>query len=787
MNVALQRPLSAVDLNFNPPRLPLGQLRDFAREHWGLDGEFTALEGERDQNHRLTTADGASYVLKVSAAGESEGAVEFQVAALRHLERHAPDLPVPRIIASKAGQDLEWIVAADGVRHMVRLLSWLPGTPISQGEPLTVSALRNVAAFQARLARGLRGLFHPHARHFVAWDIQRALLLEPGVQAWVADDARALCAEFNVRLQREVLPRLPALRAQVVHSDGHADNLLRAVSGADEIVGVIDFGDMVHAPLVQDLAVTLASFARHGEMSLENAAAQVEAWNAVLPLMDDELEVLHDLTLLRLATALYLYDFRIHATEKPAAWLTEERPDIVRALSRFLALDRAEVHERYRAACGRVGRAPKDIDIAGLQERRSRALGPSYRLFYDRPVHLVRGEGTWLFDAEGRRYLDCYNNVASVGHCHPHVVAALSRQAATLNTHTRYLHDNVVRYAERLTATMPEPLRVCYFVCTGTEAIDLAIRIARVVSKHEGVIVSDDSYHGNSNVVGTASTSMYPKSEQPAWLATVPPPNGYRGEYRYGTPDIGRKYAAHIDLAIARLQERKQGAAAWVCDIIFDSNGAILPPPGYLEYTAGAIRAAGGLFIADEVQSGFYRTGEEMWAFAYSDVVPDIVALGKPIGDGHPIGAVITTPAIAAKFAAKFSYFNTFGGNPVSAAVGMAVLDVLEREGIRQNVIAAGKVLEPGLAKLAAKHPLVADVRGKGLFWGLEIVRDQETRAPAVAEADRIMNLLREDGFLLGRTGAFDNVIKIRPPLVFTPDNARMLLEGLDRALARVR
>ena len=443
----------------------------------------------------------------------------------------------------------------------------------------------------------------------MAWDIQRALILEPGIQAWVADDAKALCADFNARFQREVLPRLPSLRAQVVHSDGHAENLLRAESGSDEIVGVIDFGDMVHAPLVQDLAVTLASFARHGEMSLENAVAQVEAWNAVLPLADEELEVLHDLTLLRLATSLCMYDFRIHATEKPPAWLTEERPDIVRALTKFLALDRAEVHERYRAACGRVGRAPANVDIDALRERRSRALGPSYRLFYDRPVHLVRGEGTWLFDADGRRYLDCYNNVASVGHCHPHVVAALSRQAATLNTHTRYLHDNVVRYAERLTATMPEPLRVCYFVCTGTEAIDLAIRIARVVSKNEGVIVSDDSYHGNSNVVGTASTCMYPKSEQPAWLATVPPPNGYRGEYRYGTPDLGRKYAAHIDTAIAKLKERKQGAAAWVCDIIFDSNGTILSPPGYLEYTAGAIRAAGGLFIADEVQSGFYRTG----------------------------------------------------------------------------------------------------------------------------------------------------------------------------------
>jgi 4-aminobutyrate aminotransferase-like enzyme/Ser/Thr protein kinase RdoA (MazF antagonist) len=786
MNVATRRPLSAADLNFNPARFPLARLADFAHEHWGVEGELTPLDGERDQNHRVNAADGVRYVLKVSAAGESEGAVDFQVAALRHLERHAADLPVPRIIASRAGTDLEWITAADGARHMVRLLSWIPGTLLSRGERLKLTALRNAAAFQARLARGLRGLFHPHARHFVAWDIQRALLLEPGVQAWVADDAKALCADFNARLQHEVLPRLPALRAQVVHGDGHADNLLRAGPDTDEIVGVIDFGDMVHAPLVQDLAVTLASFARHGGMSLDNAVAQVEAWNAVLPLTDDELEILHDLMLLRIATALSLYDFRIRTVEQPPAWLTEERPDIVRALSKFLALDRAEVHERYRAACGRVGGAPAHVDVARLRERRERALGPSYRLFYDRPVHLVRGEGTWVYDADGRRYLDCYNNVASVGHCHPHVVASLARQAATLNTHTRYLHDNVVRYAERLTATMPEDLRVCYLVCTGTEANDLAIRIARVVSGHEGVIVSDDSYHGNSNVVGAASTCMYPKSEQPDWIATVPPPDGYRGEHRYGTPDIGTLYAAHIDTAIARLRERGQGAAAWLCDIIFDSNGTILPPAGYLEYTARAIRAAGGLYIADEVQSGFYRTGDEMWAFRYSDVVPDIVTLGKPIGDGHPIGAVITTPAIAAKFASKFSYFNTFGGNPVSAAVGMAVLDVLEREGVQQNVIAAGKVLESGLAKLAAKHPLVADVRGKGLFWGLEIVRDQATRAPAVEEADRIMNLLREDGFLVARTGAFNNVVKIRPPLVFTPDNARMLLDGLDRALARV-
>ena len=458
----------------------------------------------------------------------------------------------------------------------------------------------------------------------------------------------------------------------------------------------------------------------------------------------------------------------------------------MRALSKFLALDRAEVHERYRAACGRVGRAPANVDIDALRERRSRALGPSYRLFYDRPVHLVRGEGTWLYDADGRRYLDCYNNVASVGHCHPHVVAALSRQAATLNTHTRYLHDNVVRYAERLTATMPEPLRVCYFVCTGTEAIDLAIRIARVVSKNEGVIVSDDSYHGNSNVVGTASTCMYPKSEQPAWLATVPPPNGYRGEYRYG--DAGSRARSTRRTSTRRSRSCRSASRAPRRGCATSSSiptARSCRRPAISSTRPGRSAPPAGSSSPTRCSPGSTARATRCGRSTIQDVVPDIVALGKPIGDGHPIGAVITTPAIAAKFAAKFSYFNTFGGNPVSAAVGMAVLDVLEREGIQQNVIAAGKVLEAGLAKLAAKYPLVADVRGKGLFWGLEIVRDHATRAPAVEEADRIMNLLREDGFLLGRTGAFDNVIKVRPPLVFTPDNARMLLEGLERALAK--
>ena len=397
-------------------------------------------------------------------------------------------------------------------------------------------------------------------------------------------------------------------------------------------------------------------------------------------------------------------------------------------------------------------------------------MGPSYRLFYREPVHLVRGEGVWLYDAGGRRYLDCYNNVASVGHCHPHVVAALASQAATLNTHTRYLHEAVVRYGERLTATMPPELSVCILVCTGTEANDLAIRIARTVSGHEGVIVSEESYHGNSCTVGAASTCMYPAAAQPAWLATVAGPEWLSRRVPLRRARVRSEYAAFIDGAIEKLDARGQGAAAWLCDTIFDSNGTILPPPGYLERTAAAIRAAGGLYIADEVQGGFYRTGDEMWCYRYADAVPDIVTLGKPIGDGHPLAAVITTPAIAAAFAAKFSYFNTFGGNPVSAAVGMAVLDVLEREDVQQNVIASGRVLAERARTAAESLPADRRCARQGPVLGARDRARHATRAPATEDADVLMNLLREDGVLLARTGASENVIKIRPPLVFAPD-----------------
>jgi 4-aminobutyrate aminotransferase-like enzyme len=419
-----------------------------------------------------------------------------------------------------------------------------------------------------------------------------------------------------------------------------------------------------------------------------------------------------------------------------------------------------------------------------LLRRRQRAMGPAYRLFYDQPVHLVRGEGAWLFGADGKRYLDCYNNVASVGHCHPQVVAALSRQAATLNTHTRYLHENVVTYAERLGATLPGELGVCMFVCTGTEANDLAVRIARAVTGNQGILVTEDAYHGNSTTVYALSTEEYPAAERPDWLEAVEAPCTYRGRFREHGPEAARSFAGLLEPAIGQLSARGHGPAMFLTDNIYSSNGVLTPPPEYLREAYRTVREAGGLAVADEVQSGLCRLGDHYWGFQDAGVVPDIVTMGKPLGDGHPLAAVVTTPAIAEQFARKHDYFNTFGGNPVSAAVGLAVLDVIEHEGILQHVHQTGLMLGAGLNTLMSRYESIGDVRGKGLFFGVDIVSDRATREPAPAEAARLREVLRENGVLVGTSGPFKNVIKIRPPLVFGPDQAELLLDQLGRALA---
>jgi 4-aminobutyrate aminotransferase-like enzyme len=421
-----------------------------------------------------------------------------------------------------------------------------------------------------------------------------------------------------------------------------------------------------------------------------------------------------------------------------------------------------------------------------LLARRQRALGPAYHLFYDDPVHVVRGEGCWLYDDTGRKYLDAYNNVPHVGHCHSHVVNAIAAQARRLNLNTRYLHETIVEYAERLSATLPEGLEVCMFVCTGTEANELAWRMAQAWSGAQGAIATAFAYHGNSTFVSSFSAEELRLGRSLPNVKTIPSPDGYGGRYRREVQGWADRYAAHVDEAIQALQGEGYGVAAVYFDSVFLCDGIWTAPPGFLEYVFQRVRAAGGLCIADEVQGGFGRTGEHFWSFAFAEVMPDIVTVGKPMGNGHPIGAMITTQDIAAKFAKTCGYFNTFGGNPVSCAAGAAVLDVLEREGLQGNARQTGAYLRSRLQALMNKHDMIGDVRGAGLITGVELVRDRHTREPARNEATLTLNRMREKGVFIGLTGHRQNTLKIRPPMVFGRHEADLLTEVLDETLAEI-
>jgi 4-aminobutyrate aminotransferase-like enzyme len=395
-----------------------------------------------------------------------------------------------------------------------------------------------------------------------------------------------------------------------------------------------------------------------------------------------------------------------------------------------------------------------------LIARRERVLGPAYRLFYDQPVHLVRGEGSHLFDADGVRYLDAYNNVASVGHCHPHVGDAVSRQMAMLNTHTRYLHRGIVDYSERLLATMPAEVDQVIYACTGSEVNDLALRVAEIRTGATGVVVTRDAYHGNTATATAISPSLGGATSIGPNVRVVDPPD----TYRVSADEVAARFTAEVAQAADDLIAAGYGVSCLIVDTIFSSDGIFADP--VLGAAVDKVRTRGGVFIADEVQPGFARTGASMWGFDRHGVVPDIVTMGKPMGNGIPVAAMAARADVLKPFAVGVPYFNTFGGNPVSMAAASAVLDVIEQEHLLANARTVGDALCAELA--AIDDPRLGDVRGAGLYVGVEVVRDPETKEPDRAEARRLVNAMRERHVLISVCGHDGNVLKIRPPLVFS-------------------
>jgi 4-aminobutyrate aminotransferase-like enzyme len=424
------------------------------------------------------------------------------------------------------------------------------------------------------------------------------------------------------------------------------------------------------------------------------------------------------------------------------------------------------------------------MDTQSLLERRYRVMGRNSPLFYEKPLHLVRGEGVWVYDDEGNRYLDAYNNVPHVGHGHPRVVAALGRQSAILNTHTRYLDENIVSYAERLTALFDPTLSMAAFCCTGSEANELALRIARDCSGGQGILSSAWAYHGNTAAVMQVSSLFTPAAQRGPYVRTVPVMDPYRDRAGRSDEALATAYADDVKRAIEEFAAAGVRFAGLIFCTAFSSEGLPSVPPGFMAKALAHVHAAGGYFIADEVQGGFGRLGSHLWGHQKLQVIPDIVTLGKPMGNGHPLAGVVTRPELLNAFTGRNMYFNTFGGNPVSAAVGHAVLDVLEDERLIENAAAVGHYTLGRLQGLAARHSLIGDVRGAGLFFAVELVTDRGTKTPATAETKRLVNRMRERGVLISRIGIHDNILKIRPPMPFSRQHADLLVGTLDEALA---
>jgi 4-aminobutyrate aminotransferase-like enzyme/Ser/Thr protein kinase RdoA (MazF antagonist) len=769
-------------LSASPPRFEHDDVARIAREVFGLEAEVERrFDSERDQNFQLVLGGDERMVLKISNAGERADVLDMETRAALHALRVDPTLPIarPRPIAADPGM---FVGAVDGdarddpgITHMVRLFDHLEGRASTDGMDLDLDALWDYGAIVGRLSAALRGFFHPAAGRVLLWNVAHCLELRPMTPDIEDAARRTLVRRVFDRFESHVLPAWPRLRAQVIHGDLTLDNALLDDRG--RIAGIVDFGDMAHTAVLADpvsaLDSTLAM--RKGNELFAAGHALVDGFESRVPLDAEERALIGEVLAARLALTVTISAWRVRRYPENAQYIQGWDREAWSILEQFDELGFDETARRFGAPHPRPA-------TADLIARRDHVFGTALSpLTYSEPLDLVRGEGVWLEDVAGRRFLDAYNNVPVAGHSHPRVSGAIARQSRLLNTNLRYLHPSAIELAERLVGSMPQGsgLDTVLFVNAGSEATDLAWRLAVAATGNGGGLVTAHAYHG----VTTAATALSPEEWRGGWtpgfVEPFAPPDAYRGG-----GDDPETAVASIDGAIARLADVGLAPAALFLDTLFTSDGILIPPPESVRALCGRVREPGGLVVADEVQAGYGRTGTHLWSFAALDVEPDLVCLGKPMGNGHPIAAVIARRAHVERLGETAEFFSTFGGNPVAAEAGLAVLDVVEDRGLIERAATVGTHLRAGLESLAASHGRIGDVRGCGLLLGVDLVRDRDTREPDPALAERVLDGMRERAVLIGTTGPADNVLKVRPPLVISNDEADLIVRTLDQTLA---
>ena len=1003
-------------------------------EHWkqifssafGVTGELVRLNGEYDTNIGILDQNKIIAIAKIAAPDCSIAHVEMQIAALTHIAKASPDVPIPRIISASDGRSYHMAVDTDGKDRLIWMMTGLQGRPLAEMHPHSALLSDEIGYMCGSVTAALVDFKHPELSRDMKWDLTCADWVYPHISVLDDVDDRHIVGAIIEDYRTHISDALAKRPKTAIHNDPNDYNLL-VMPGMDPVsmvpkpslTGIVDFGDMIKAPAVCDLAILSAYIILDDPRPLEKLSAVVAGYHRAYPLTPDDLALVFPLLLTRFAVS--MVNAGLMAKERPDdPYVMVSQAPIRTFLHEFGRIGNDEVTARLRLACGleltssaqktldwingnsaefapvfgfdlanmphcscavgdtvipknptnltdteairlidtqgddtpkalvghyleprliytedafltaahpvdgrrtmhlgidvfapdgqdvfapydgivvsAVDRAqrldyggvvvlghktadgvefytlyghldphsiatltpgqtiakgmkfaelgsvevnggwqphlhfqlglslilhgddwpgvadPDDVnfyaalypnpaallglneadmiyDIASTEDAqtdRAERFGANLKLSYKKPVMLLRGWGNYLYDQYGRTYLDAYNNVPHVGHAHPRLQAIAARQLQMINTNTRYLHPAQIKFADALRARLPAHLDHFYFLTSGSEANELALRLARAHTGQKHMIVQDHAYHGHTT--GTIDISPYkfngPGGEgAPDWVEVIEVADPYRGRFGYDDPGAGAKYAAAIDDAVAKITDKGFGIAGFIAESFPSVGGQIIPPEGYLKEVYARVRKAGGVCIADEVQTGLGRLGSVYWGFEQQDASPDMVVLGKPIGNGHPIGVVATTKAIADSFVTGMEFFSTFGGTTLACLIGAEVLEIIDQENLQEKAEIMGNHLLEGYRKLQGKYPIVGDVRGMGLFTGIELVTDRNSKTPATHLAGYVSNRLRAHRILIGTDGPWDNVLKIRPPLTINRADAELLLSRLDSAL----
>jgi 4-aminobutyrate aminotransferase-like enzyme/Ser/Thr protein kinase RdoA (MazF antagonist) len=752
-----------------PPSYSAADAVTIAARCFGVDATGArSLGSERDQTFLLVPHDDALAVMKVSNPVESVANLDMEAHAVDHALAVDPTLPLVRPWTSTH----TGIARAPWERSWVRMYDVVPGRTCEDPSSLSDATVVAWGEMTARVARALRGFMHPAALRVMPWDVQHALATRTMVDAIDDLSARRAVTLVLDRFAESIAPRWSHLRAQVIHTDLNLGNVHLDERGA--ITGVVDFGDMSWSALVTDIASVISEMidVRDVRELFRIGRLVIDGYQRITPLEPIELEVLTELAAARCAAGIAITSWRESAgLDQPgrgASW----RGDRARWLDAILDLG-------WNEASRQLSGSPRHDSTSHWIARRDRAVGAGLEsLSYTEPLHPRSSQGAWLIDVDGRRYLDAYNNVPCVGHAHPRVASAVARQTRLLNTNMRYLHESAVELAERLIASCPPSLDTVLFVNSGTEANDLAWRLAKFATGHDGGLCTSFAYHGISDAIAPFSPEMLLPEDRPPHVQSWHPHDAFRAQHGDATSFIH---------ALERLHSNGHRLAATILDGVLQSDGVLDQPAALVQELHRLTREAGGLWIADEVQGGHGRCGEHLWSFERFGIEPDFVTLGKPMGNGFPVAAVITRHDIAQRFGDRSVIFSTFGGNPVVAAAALAVLDVIEDEHVIERTRATGIALRDAIRATAHHDERIGDVRGVGLANAIEIVTGGDSKTPDERAASAIKEALKRHGVLVGTTGPHRNVLKVRPPLAFTVEHVEVFCAALAAALHEVR